>query len=98
MHISLILRGASCIAESVLLGHPVLVHCSDGWDRTAQLSALAQLSLDPHYRTLDGFCALIEKEFCTFGHKVHRASPRSRVHHSLSPNPPSLTLSAIDLP
>ena len=33
----------------------VLVHCSDGWDRTAQLTALAMLMLDPHYRTIRGF-------------------------------------------
>ncbi len=32
----------------------VLVHCSDGWDRTAQLTALAMLMLDPHYRTIRG--------------------------------------------
>ena len=36
-------------------GHSVLVHCSDGWDRTAQLCALAKLVLDPYYRTLEGF-------------------------------------------
>ena len=30
----------------------VLVHCSDGWDRTAQLVALAELILDPYYRTI----------------------------------------------
>ena len=32
---------------------PVLVHCSDGWDRTPQLTALSQLLLDPYYRTID---------------------------------------------
>ena len=45
-----------------------MVHCSDGWDRTAQLTALAQLLLDPHYRTIAGFAALVEKEWCAFGH------------------------------
>lgn len=30
----------------------VLIHCSDGWDRTAQMSALTQLLVDPHYRML----------------------------------------------
>ena len=27
-------------------------HCSDGWDRTSQTCALAQLMLDPYYRTI----------------------------------------------
>jgi len=31
---------------------PILVHCSDGWDRTSQVVALAQLMLDPYYRTI----------------------------------------------
>ena len=39
----------------------VLVHCSDGWDRTGQLCALAQMLLDPHYRTLRGFAEVIIK-------------------------------------
>lgn len=47
----------------------VLVHCSDGWDRTAQLTSLAMLMLDAHYRTLNGFMILIEKEWISFGHK-----------------------------
>jgi len=31
----------------------VLVHCSDGWDRTPQIVALAELLLDPYYRTVE---------------------------------------------
>ena len=33
----------------------VIVHCSDGWDRTSQTCALAQLCLDGYYRTIHGF-------------------------------------------
>lgn len=48
---------------------PVLVHCSDGWDRTPQIIGLAKLMLDPYYRTLDGFQILVDREWIAFGHK-----------------------------
>lgn len=33
----------------------VLVHCSDGWDRTSQVCSLGALLLDSYYRTIKGF-------------------------------------------
>lgn len=30
-HISAVLKGSVAIAESLLMGYPILVHCSDGW-------------------------------------------------------------------
>lgn len=33
----------------------VLVHCSDGWDRTSQVCSLGSLLLDSYYRTVKGF-------------------------------------------
>jgi myotubularin-related protein 6/7/8 len=69
-HISLLLDGASLIIKTIhVSASHVLIHCSDGWDRTAQLSALAQICLDPYYRTLKGFQALVEKDWIGFGHK-----------------------------
>eukprot|EP01017_Pseudomicrothorax_dubius_P037038 TRINITY_DN5378_c0_g1_i5.p1 TRINITY_DN5378_c0_g1~~TRINITY_DN5378_c0_g1_i5.p1 ORF type:complete len:324 (-),score=75.01 TRINITY_DN5378_c0_g1_i5:114-1085(-) len=66
---SLLLTGANKIVRSVKEGISVLIHCSDGWDRTSQLSALAQLLIDPYYRTIEGFKVLVEKEFVAFGHQ-----------------------------
>uniref|UniRef100_A0A3B4FXD2 Myotubularin 1 n=1 Tax=Pundamilia nyererei TaxID=303518 RepID=A0A3B4FXD2_9CICH len=54
-HVKLVLSGAIQVADKVSSGNSVVVHCSDGWDRTAQLTSLAMLMLDSHYRTLRGF-------------------------------------------
>ena len=54
-NISALLKGASRVCKYLEAGDPVLVHCSDGWDRTPQLTSLAQLLLDPYYRTFEGF-------------------------------------------
>jgi len=66
--LSKILAGACYIANTLCRGISVLVHCTDGWDRTPQLTSLAQIMLDPFYRTLPGFLMLIEKEWLSFGH------------------------------
>lgn len=57
------------MARSLSQGQNVLVHCSDGWDRTSQLCSLAGIFLDPYYRTIIGFHTLIEKDWVRFGHQ-----------------------------
>uniref|UniRef100_A0A1B0C790 Uncharacterized protein n=1 Tax=Glossina palpalis gambiensis TaxID=67801 RepID=A0A1B0C790_9MUSC len=68
-HIRSILDTSSFISNVVDKGVSVVVHCSDGWDRTAQVCSLAALMLDPFYRTIKGFQSLIEKDWLSFGHK-----------------------------
>jgi len=76
-HIKIILTGAKKIVDKVETHKTsVLCHCSDGWDRTAQLTSLSMLMLDPYYRTIKGLQVLIEQEWCSAGHKF-----KTRVGH-----------------
>ncbi len=69
-HISAILEGTLIIVKNIHINSShVLIHCSDGWDRTAQLSSLSQLCLDPFYRTIRGFQVLVEKDWLAYGHR-----------------------------
>ncbi|GAA5833837.1 hypothetical protein JCM9279_001640 [Rhodotorula babjevae] len=69
-HLTNILDGVLIVVRTVhLYNSHVLVHCSDGWDRTSQLSALPQLCLDPYFRTARGFAVLIEKDWVSYGHR-----------------------------
>jgi len=70
-HLGSILRGVNTIVHTITSGMSALVHCSDGWDRTSQLTSLSQLCLDPYYRTMYGFFTLIAKEWLSFGHKFN---------------------------
>ena len=67
--IYLLLRNADEISKKLQEGNSVLIHCSDGWDRTSQLSSLSQILLDPFFRTINGFAVLIEKDWLSFGHQ-----------------------------
>ncbi|CAB4013430.1 Hypothetical predicted protein, partial [Paramuricea clavata] len=74
---SLIITAMSTDKSSVLISYEY------GCDRTAQLSSLSQLLLDPHYRTIDGFQILIQKEWLSFGHMFagRCISPKSNEGH-----------------
>ncbi|KAM3939620.1 phosphatidylinositol-3,5-bisphosphate 3-phosphatase MTMR3 isoform 4-T4 [Leptodactylus fuscus] len=69
-HLSMLLKSSSLVVHALDRDQrPVLVHCSDGWDRTPQIVALSKLLLDPYYRSIEGFQVLVETEWLDFGHK-----------------------------
>jgi len=87
-HLSSVMRGGLKCAEYLMTGDPVLVHCSDGWDRTSQLTGLAQLLVDPEYRTIVGFKALISKDFGAFGHMFRSRSGGVGLHADVNQESP----------
>ncbi|XP_070265557.1 phosphatidylinositol-3,5-bisphosphate 3-phosphatase MTMR6 isoform X3 [Myotis yumanensis] len=69
-HIKAVMDAAIFLAKAIMVENAsVLVHCSDGWDRTSQVCSLGSLLLDSYYRTVKGFMVLIEKDWISFGHK-----------------------------
>lgn len=69
-YIRILLAGAVRMADKVESAKTsVVIHCSDGWDRTSQLVSLSMLILDSYYRTIKGFEVLLEKEWLSFGHR-----------------------------
>lgn len=83
-HLRAILEGTRKIVETMTEKNwHVLVHCSDGWDRTSQLISLSQLCLFPEYRTRKGFKKLISKDWLAAGHRFSdRNSHKTRIANS----------------
>jgi len=90
-----VLKGGVTVAKLLEKGHSVVVHCSDGWDRTPQICALAEFLLDPYYRTLQGFALLIEKEWLSFGHMFDTRQGHTRAKRD-EPNESPIFLLFLD--
>ncbi|XP_026211548.1 PH-GRAM_MTMR9 and Myotub-related domain-containing protein isoform X2 [Anabas testudineus] len=82
-HVQTALSTAGLLAECVERdGHSVLVHGSDGTDGTLLISTLAQLIMDPCCRTLEGFLALLEREWVQAGHPFQQRCAHSAYSHA----------------
>ncbi|CAF1474994.1 unnamed protein product [Adineta steineri] len=87
-HIKAVLDAAIFIARAIDIEKKnVLVHCSDGWDRTAQCCSLSSLLLCPYYRSIHGFRMLIEKEWLSFGHKFSDRCGHTRTSDNKEQSP-----------
>ena len=77
--------GATIVREIEEKARTCVVHCSDGWDRTAQLAAVPALCMEPYYRTKDGFRVLCQREWNSFGHKFRDRTYGFQKRHERSP-------------
>lgn len=65
MYIKELLNASASIVDLISDGHLVVIQ-SGGPDQRfvdSILACLTQMLLDPHYRTIDGFCILLRKDW-----------------------------------
>ncbi|KMZ09753.1 myotubularin-related protein 10-B [Drosophila simulans] len=71
-YVSLCLRYASEAAATLRSGVTCVLQESNGRDLCCVISSLAQLLLDPHFRSIDGFQSLVQKEWVALEHPFQR--------------------------
>ena len=64
-----LVKSGKLVSDLLCSNTAVLVHCTDGWDRTAQISSIASIITDYKSRSITGFKSVIEREWCDIGHK-----------------------------
>ena len=72
--LQLIIHISNLVVERMEESSSVMIALEDGWDLTSQVTTLAQVLLDPYYRTIEGFSVLIEREWLSMGHRFSRRS------------------------
>ncbi|XP_017061620.1 myotubularin-related protein 10-B [Drosophila ficusphila] len=71
-YVSLCLRYASEAAATLRGGVTCVLQESNGRDLCCVISSLTQILLDPHFRTIDGFQSLVQKEWVALEHPFQR--------------------------
>lgn len=67
-YVSLCLKYSNEAATKMRNRETVVLQESEGRDMCCVISSLTQILLDPYYRTLNGFQALIQKDWVSLGH------------------------------
>ncbi|NWI60761.1 MTMR9 protein, partial [Calyptomena viridis] len=82
-HVKEILTTACLAAQCIdREGASVLVHGTEGTDSTLQVTSLAQIILDPRCRTIQGFEALVVREWLQAGHPFQQRCAQSAYSNS----------------
>jgi len=74
LYVSLCLRHSAEAAAELRSGVTCVLQESNGRDLCCVVSSLTQLLLDPHFRSLDGFQSLIQKEWIALEHPLQEFS------------------------
>lgn len=72
LYVSLCLRHANEAAATLRASITCVLQESNGRDLCCVISSLTQLLLDPHFRSIDGFQSLIQKEWIALEHPFQR--------------------------
>lgn len=91
-HVMKLIAASAQISEFLERGEHALVHCTDGWDRTPQVCTLTMILADGYYRSLEGFCELIEREWVQMGHRF-----ADRHGHAIQGNSEKLEDAELDI-
>jgi len=97
--LSALMRLSGAIIDLIdVQGSSVLLCLEEGSDVVTQVSSIAQLCMDPYYRTLEGFQTLIEKEWLAFGHRfAHRNNATGAEGPSSNPGFAPIFLQFLDI-
>lgn len=72
LYVSLCLRHANEAAATLRASITCVLQESNGRDLCCVISSLTQLLLDPHFRSIDGFQSLVQKEWIALEHPFQR--------------------------
>ncbi|XP_030377965.1 myotubularin-related protein 10-B [Scaptodrosophila lebanonensis] len=72
LYVSYCLKYANTAASTLRSGTTCVLQESNGRDLCCVISSLTQLLLDPHFRTIDGFQSLVQKEWVALEHPFQR--------------------------
>ncbi|KOB68131.1 Myotubularin, partial [Operophtera brumata] len=92
-YVSGIARAAGIVCRAILAARPVLVHCSDGWDRTPQIVAAAQLCYGRTTASGRSKCGrawlMTKTRSCdNLLNEAEKRTTQRRCNHFESPRPP----------